>query len=304
MCQNTSTKWDCRKEKWASLRLNSSIIVPKKCSEKLLGRGLPSRVLGFKSPMKILSSLYPNVSTTNNLTPRVFGCVSFVHVHSQGRGKLDPKTLKCVFVGYSFTQKGCKCYHPPKKFLVSRDVTFHEDQTYFKQPYLQGENLNETQLEILVLPSLEFTIHVPKSKQTTYISSTENVPEVDKRFEKFLVYQRRPKVTPGLIHVQEPNPIPSYQVTNFDLILQNNSVIPTFQDNNPVFQNETTIQNETETQTVENDLYLPIAFRKGTKKCTKKPLYPLLNYLSFHKFSPTQNISCQPKLYLNSHHCF
>ncbi|RDX74369.1 Copia protein, partial [Mucuna pruriens] len=58
-------------------------------------------------------------------------------------------------------------------------------------------------------------------------------------------------------------------------------------DYNSVFQNETTIQNETETQSVENDLYLPIVFRKGTRKCTKQPLYPLSNYLSFHKFSPT-----------------
>ncbi|RDX74377.1 hypothetical protein CR513_45897, partial [Mucuna pruriens] len=99
-------EWNCKKEKWASLRPNSSMIFSKNCSEKLLGttayfiNRLPSRVLGFKSPMEILSYFYPNVSTTNNLPPRVFGYVSFVHIHSQGRGKLDPIALKCVFVGY------------------------------------------------------------------------------------------------------------------------------------------------------------------------------------------------------------
>ena len=74
---------------------------------------LPSRILGFKSPMDILSTFYPNLHTTNNLVPRIFGCVTFVHVHNQNRGKLDPWALKCVFLGYSSTQKGYKCYHPP-----------------------------------------------------------------------------------------------------------------------------------------------------------------------------------------------
>ena len=78
---------------------------------------LPSRVLGFKSPLEMLSTFYPDLKTTNNLVPRIFGCLSFVHVHSQNRGKLDPRALKCVFVGYSSTQKGYKCCHPPSKKL-------------------------------------------------------------------------------------------------------------------------------------------------------------------------------------------
>ena len=35
-----------------------------------------------------------------------------------------------------------------------------------------------------------------------------------------------------------------------------------------------------------NNLNLPIAIRKGSRECTKRPLYPLSNYVSFHKFSP------------------
>ena len=82
---------------------------------------LPSSILASKSPMEVLSSFYLNVSTSNHLVPRIFGCVSFVHVHSGDRGKLDPRALKCVFIGYSSTQKGYKCYHPPsQKFCVKR----------------------------------------------------------------------------------------------------------------------------------------------------------------------------------------
>ena len=101
---------------------------------------LPSRVLGFKSPVQVFSKYFPDFHTANHLVPKIFGCVSFVHIHSHNRGKFDPRALKCVFVGYSSTQKGYKCFHPPtKKFFVSVDVTFVEKESYFVQPYLQGE---------------------------------------------------------------------------------------------------------------------------------------------------------------------
>lgn len=117
---------------------------------------LPSKILGFKSPMDVLSSFYPNLPVSSNLKPRIFGCVSFVHVHSQERKKLDPRALRCVFVGYSSTQKGYKCFHPTsKKFFVSRDVIFHEEEPYFTQPYLHEENFKEDKLESLDLSGLE-----------------------------------------------------------------------------------------------------------------------------------------------------
>ncbi|RVW75295.1 Retrovirus-related Pol polyprotein from transposon TNT 1-94 [Vitis vinifera] len=51
---------------------------------------IPSRVLDNKSPVEILKSFYPHFRTSNGLTPRVFGCTAFVHVHGQHRDKLDP----------------------------------------------------------------------------------------------------------------------------------------------------------------------------------------------------------------------
>ena len=76
---------------------------------------LSTRVLDYNSPMGLFSKFFPEFKTTNHLVPRVFGCFSFVHIHSNNRGKLDPRALKCIFVGYSSTQKGYKCYHPPTK---------------------------------------------------------------------------------------------------------------------------------------------------------------------------------------------
>jgi len=47
--------------------------------------------------MEVLSSFYPYIDPTNKLQPRIFGCVSFVHVHSNGREKLDTRAFKFVF---------------------------------------------------------------------------------------------------------------------------------------------------------------------------------------------------------------
>jgi hypothetical protein len=45
---------------------------------------------------------------------------------------MDPRARKCLFVGYSSTQKGYKCYHPHSgKLFVSMDVTFLKQEAYF-----------------------------------------------------------------------------------------------------------------------------------------------------------------------------
>jgi transposase InsO family protein len=43
---------------------------------------------------------------------RMFGCIAYVHVLNEKRSKLDPKVVKCIFIGYSLKQKGYKCFNP------------------------------------------------------------------------------------------------------------------------------------------------------------------------------------------------
>ena len=76
---------------------------------------LPTRILGFKSPLEVLRENFPFLRISNGLTPRIFGCICFVHINSGDRSKLYSRALKCVFVGYSSTQKGYKCYQPLMK---------------------------------------------------------------------------------------------------------------------------------------------------------------------------------------------
>lgn len=69
---------------------------------------MPSRVLGYVSPRQQLLNTYPHCLMAE-LPLKIFGCTVFVYLQSHNRGKLDRRSLKCVFIGYSGTQKGYKC---------------------------------------------------------------------------------------------------------------------------------------------------------------------------------------------------
>ncbi|RVW91064.1 Retrovirus-related Pol polyprotein from transposon RE2 [Vitis vinifera] len=70
--------------------------------------------------------------------------------------KLDPKANKCLFLGYSPTQKGYKCYSPvTKKFHVTLNVTFFENQSFFTKNNIQGENTQECDFLFQGLPRIK-----------------------------------------------------------------------------------------------------------------------------------------------------
>ncbi|RDY02144.1 hypothetical protein CR513_14444, partial [Mucuna pruriens] len=98
-----------------------------------------TRVLNSISPIKHMLSFFSSSLLMLNLLSCVFGCVAFVHSYNPHRRKLDPRAVKCVFIDYPLNKKGFKCYHPSsRRFFVSMDVTFHETQSFFVCPPLQG----------------------------------------------------------------------------------------------------------------------------------------------------------------------
>ena len=89
------------------------------------------RVINYQTPLRMLSQFH-SIPSVLNLCLRIFGCNCYIHVHSHSRDKLDLHALKCVFLGYSNSQKGYKCFHPPSgKYYVSMDVQFNECESYF-----------------------------------------------------------------------------------------------------------------------------------------------------------------------------
>jgi hypothetical protein len=66
------------------------------------------------------------------LSPKNFGCVAYDHIQKIHSSKLEPCATKCVFLGLGINQKGYKCYDPiKKKWYVTQDVTFVEDEYFF-----------------------------------------------------------------------------------------------------------------------------------------------------------------------------
>ncbi|RVW24173.1 Retrovirus-related Pol polyprotein from transposon TNT 1-94 [Vitis vinifera] len=93
---------------------------------------------------------FPHSRLSAHLPLRVFGSTVFVHAHAPKQNKLDPRALKCVFLGYSSTQKGYKSYDPiSQKLYVNLDVTFFKHTPYYS---LQGESIPKNIQEALEIP--------------------------------------------------------------------------------------------------------------------------------------------------------
>ena len=91
----------------------------------LINRG-PSVPLDYQLPEEMWSG--KEVSLTHL---RVFGCVSYVHIDSDSRDKLDPKARKCYFIGYGSDMYGYRFWDEQnKKIIRSRNVTFNENMFY------------------------------------------------------------------------------------------------------------------------------------------------------------------------------
>ncbi|KAH9770981.1 hypothetical protein KPL71_012549 [Citrus sinensis] len=85
----------------------------------------PSSGINFKTPIELWTGKPADYS---NL--RVFGYPAYAHTK---QGKLEPKALKGVFIGYPEGVNGyklwCTDFKPPKA-IISRDVVFNEAEVY------------------------------------------------------------------------------------------------------------------------------------------------------------------------------
>ena len=63
-----------------------------------------SKILHFKTSLQILST-HISIPSILMFPPRIFGCVSFVHLHKNQCTKLDPCAVRCLFLGYGLHKK-------------------------------------------------------------------------------------------------------------------------------------------------------------------------------------------------------
>ena len=73
----------------------------------------PHKAVGSRTPEEAFTGVRTNVEHF-----RMFGCLTFSHVPSEKRAKLEPTAEKGIFVGYSETSKGYRIYIPAQQKLV------------------------------------------------------------------------------------------------------------------------------------------------------------------------------------------
>ena len=81
----------------------------------------PSTGINFKTPYELWYSKPADYSSL-----KIFGCPAYAHIK---QGKLEPRALKCIFLGYPKGVKGYKLWctdMKPPKAIISRDVVFNE----------------------------------------------------------------------------------------------------------------------------------------------------------------------------------
>ena len=105
---------------------------------------MPTRVLKYQTPLDFFDICFPTSQILMNLPLKIFNCTAVIYVHSHNYGKFDPRASKCIFVGYSSTSKGYKCFDPcTRRTFVTMDVTFFETKPYFSHDHPRGVNKGE-----------------------------------------------------------------------------------------------------------------------------------------------------------------
>jgi hypothetical protein len=93
-------------------------------------------ILKDKTPQEVFSGIKPEVGHL-----RIFGCPVYIHVPKEKRTNMEPSGKKGVFVRYGENSKAYRIYVPGQRQIeISRDATFHEEDTFKKSRELQQES--------------------------------------------------------------------------------------------------------------------------------------------------------------------
>ena len=143
--QYSSTKRGHQKEIWSSSCNYPCLSIPKHYQGGGSSYGCPSYQqitflgIGVQSPMQEFSHFFPDFHASNNLTLRIFGCVSFVHTHARNRGNQIHGHLNAFLLSILRHKRVTHVIIHLLGDFVFADVAFVEKEGYFTDPYLQGK---------------------------------------------------------------------------------------------------------------------------------------------------------------------
>ena len=135
---------------------------------------MPSSVLNWDTSYHIL---FPN-KPLFPIESRVFECTCFVQDVHPHVSKLDPKSLKYIFLGYSRVQKGYRSYYPSLcRYLVSVDVTFLENASFSQDPIHTSQREDDDLLVYtLASPAPAFVPPLTKPPITQVYTRRQHLP--------------------------------------------------------------------------------------------------------------------------------
>jgi hypothetical protein len=248
---------------------------------------VPSSSLQFQTPFEVLHCIV-NAPTMPNLSPKVFGCVAFVHLHKGWRTKLEPRALRCVFVGYALHQKGYRCYHPPsRKLYVTLDVVFHETTMYYSAGSTQWEASDKVQTSTNPAESANPADNLDVIVQGNRLDNLETSNEYPGD-ENIGDHQDREEYTSDASYGSDG---PKIEIIDSN---EDNLEVPTVSHNVPVNQLSSPVDSileSHESPPSEPLKELPNRVTRGKPKVNYEPVlhfkvkYPMNNYVSYHRLS-------------------
>ena len=138
---------------------------------------VPSPLLDNKSPFELLFGQEPNYSNF-----RVYGCQVFPYLRDYAKHKLEPRSLPCIFIGYSSSHKGFRCLDPStNRIFISRHGRFNESYYSFKDTNANLDSKNLVLTTFCEEPPFsqnQNTLPLPKSPSSNPSPSTHTGPNM------------------------------------------------------------------------------------------------------------------------------
>lgn len=101
---------------------------------------LPTPLLDNISPLQKLFGSNPDY-----LSLRTFGCTCYPWLRPYSKHKLDQRSIRCVFLGYSLQHKGYKCLDlKNNRIYISPHVTFEESTFPFASSVIERPKVNQS----------------------------------------------------------------------------------------------------------------------------------------------------------------